>query len=91
MQGAVTVRREDLRVKGAARRAAPITVQRATTPIQAATTTAAPKPLGKGERGQLGSHPPRAAQGGATPQQQQQTPPSQRRQRLCHRAPDRLR
>jgi hypothetical protein len=76
VQGAVTVRQQDLRIKGAVRRAAPITVQRATTPIQAATTTAAPKPLGKGEHGQLGSHPPRAAQGGGAPQQQQQQGPA---------------
>jgi hypothetical protein len=75
VQGAVTVRQQDLRIKGAVRRAAPITVQRSTTPIQAATTTAAPKALGKGERGQLGSHPPRAAQGGVTTQPQ--TPSSQ--------------
>jgi hypothetical protein len=76
VQGAVTVRQQDLRIKGAVRRAAPITVQRSTTTIQAATTTAAPKPLAKGERGQLGSHPPRAAQGGGAPQQQQQQGPA---------------
>jgi hypothetical protein len=72
VRGAVTVRTQDLRIKGAVRSAAPITVLRATTPIQAATTTTAPKVLGKGERGQLGSRPPLAAQGGGAPQQQQQ-------------------
>ena len=72
VQGAVIVRQQDLRIKGEVRRAAPITVQRSTTTIQAATTTAAPQPLAKGEHGRLGSHPPRAAQGGGAPQQQQQ-------------------
>ena len=51
VQGAVIVRQQDLRIKGEVRRAAPITVQRSTTTIQAATTTAAPQPLGKGEQG----------------------------------------
>ena len=76
VQGAVTVRREDLRIKGAVRRVAPITVQRSVTAIQPTAGVPAPKPLGKGERGQLGSHPPRAAQGGAAPPPQPQTPPS---------------
>ncbi len=49
------------------------TVQRTTTTIKAGTTTYVPQPLGKTQRGQLGSHPPRAAQG-ATPQQLQRTP-----------------
>src|SRR5664279_1564337 len=79
VQGAVIVRQQDLRIKGEVRRAAPITVQRSTTTIQAATTTAAPQPLAKGEHGRLGSHPPRAAQGGGAPeQQQQQQAPAQR-------------
>jgi hypothetical protein len=72
VQGALTVRQQDLRIKGAVRRATPITVQRATTTIQAATTTAAPKALSKGEHGQLGTHPLRAVQGTGGPQQQQQ-------------------
>ncbi|HEY1472656.1 MAG TPA: DUF6600 domain-containing protein [Pseudolabrys sp.] len=76
VQGALTVRQEDLRTKGAVRRAAPITVQRSVTAIAPSTTVPAPQPLGKGERGHLGSHPPRAAQGGGAPQQQQQQPPS---------------
>ena len=37
-----------------------------------------PQPLGKGERGRLGTHPPRAAQGAPPPQQQ--LPPQQRQQ-----------
>lgn len=37
-----------------------------------------PQPLGKGQRGNLGTHPPRAAQGVAPPQQQ--LPPQQRQQ-----------
>jgi hypothetical protein len=71
VQGAVTVRAQDLHTKGAIRRVAPVTVQRTNTVIQATTSPVAPKPLGKGERGQLGSHPPRAAQGTVTPQPQQ--------------------
>jgi hypothetical protein len=76
VQGALTVRKEDLRIKGAVRRAAPVTVRPTTAVIQATTSTAAPQPLNKGEHGRLGSQPPRAAQGGATPQLQQQTAPS---------------
>ena len=37
-----------------------------------------PQPLGKGQRGNLGTHPPRAAQGAPPPQQQ--LPPQQRQQ-----------
>ncbi len=72
VQGAVTIRRDDLRTKGAVRRIAPITVQRTNVTIQATTSTAVPKALGKGEHGHLGSQPPRAAQSGAQQQQQQQ-------------------
>jgi hypothetical protein len=76
VQGAVTIRRDQLRNKGDIRRVAPVTIQRTTTAI-APVTGVPPKPLGKGEHGQLGSHPPRAAQGTSAPQQQQQqTPPS---------------
>ena len=71
VQGAVAVHAQDLRTKGAIRRVAPVTVQRTNTVIQATTSPVAPKPLGKGEHGQLGSHPPRAAQGTVTPQPQQ--------------------
>ena len=67
VQGALTVRQEDLRTRGAVRRTAPITVQRSVTAIAPTTTVPAPQPLGKGERGRLGSHPLRAAQGGAQP------------------------
>ena len=72
VQGAVTIRREDLRTKGAVRRAAPITVQRSAVTIQPTVGAPAPQPLAKGERGRLGSHPPQAAQGGGAQQQQQQ-------------------
>ncbi len=60
------------------------TVQRASTTIKPAATTAAPAPLGNNQRGQLGRHPPRAAQGAPTvqplprqqpPKQLQRTPP----------------
>ena len=50
------------------RRVAPVTIQRTTTAIAPTADVPPPKPLGKGEHGQLGSHPPRAAQGTVTPQ-----------------------
>jgi len=68
VQGAVTVRRDDLRTKGAIRRIAPITVQRSVTAIAPTVGAPAPKALSKGEHGYLGSQPPRAAQGIVTPQ-----------------------
>jgi len=68
VQGAVTIHRDELRTKGAIRRIAPVSVQRSVTVIQPTVGAPPPKPLGKGERGQLGSHPPRAAQGIVTPQ-----------------------
>ena len=98
VSGAVQVRREELRggrpgggPSGPGGASAPrgslgaISVQRTTTLIQPGVGVAAPQALGKDERGRLGTHPPRAAQGGAAPQQQQQqqgpagapaTPPS---------------
>jgi hypothetical protein len=82
VSGAVQVRREDLhrRQSGSPGRAPRVnapSVQRTTTVIKASTAVTAPAPLGKGEHGHLGSHPPRAAQGtGVQQQQQQQTAPS---------------
>ena len=67
VQGAVTIRRDELRSKGAIRRIAPVTIQRTTTAIAPTVGAPPPKPLGKGEHGQLGSHPPRAVQGIVTP------------------------
>ena len=67
VQGAVTIRRDDLRTKGAIRRVAPVTIQRTTTAIAPTVNAPPPKALGKGERGQLGTHPPRAVQGTVTP------------------------
>ena len=82
VSGGVAVRPQDLRGRGAPRspNAAPaITVQKTTTLIQPAVSVPKPQPLGKDERGRLGTHPPRAAQGGApgvaAPQQQQQMAP----------------
>ena len=80
VSGAVTVRREDFRQRGAPRgpsMMAPVSVQRTTTVIQPATSVPPPQPLRQDERGRLGTHPPRAAQSGgaATPQQQQQQTP----------------
>jgi len=41
-----------------------VAVQATTATIKPATAAVAPQPLGKNERGRLGTHPPRAAQGG---------------------------
>ncbi len=81
--GAVQVNRADLRAgRGTqprgrnARRgsgANAVTLQQTTT-IKPS-TSAAPQRLQKGQRGHLGSHPPRAAQGGVAPKQQQVQPP----------------
>ena len=76
VSGAVQVKREDFHRPAGARGAAPhfkaVSVQRTNTVIKVDAAVTAPKPLGKGENGVLGSHPPRAAQGAATPTQ----PPS---------------
>lgn len=75
--GAVQVRRDELRGAGGPRglagpgarpgvgtpRLGAIPVQRTNTVIQPSATATAPQPLGKHEPGQLGPHPPRAAQG----------------------------
>jgi hypothetical protein len=42
-------------------------IQRTTAVVNSSASAAAPVPLSKGQRGQLGSHPPRAAQTGAAP------------------------
>jgi hypothetical protein len=74
VQGAVTVRRDELHKKGDIRRVAPVTIQRTTTAIVPTANVLPPKSLSKGERGQLGSHPPRAVQGSVTPAPQPQAP-----------------
>jgi hypothetical protein len=63
VQGAITVRREDLRERGAARRIAPVEVRRTNVAIQPAAAVPPPQPLNKREPGRLGPRPPRAAQG----------------------------
>jgi hypothetical protein len=86
---AVHVRREDLRGSRGGRpggpagpdgrpRLAPVSVQRTTTVIQPNAAVTAPQPLGKDERGRLGTTPPRAAQGAPAiaPAQQQPQPPA---------------
>ncbi len=84
--GAAVVRPQDLkRSRPGQRQLAPRVAQTSTT-VQPATSVPKPRPLGKNERGRLGSHPPRAAQGAilvpnpappaATPQQQQKVAPS---------------
>jgi hypothetical protein len=75
VQGAVTVRPQDFRTKGAVKRIAPVTVQRTTTVFQPSATVAAPQPLGKNDRGVLGPRPPRAAQGAPTAPGGPQPPP----------------
>ena len=74
VSGAVQVRPEDLRKRqgapgGRSTHLNAIAVQRTNVVIKVDAAVTAPKPLGKGESGQLGSHPPRAAQGGVAPQQ----------------------
>ena len=86
VQGAVTVRRDELHNKGDIRRVAPVTIQRTTTAIAPTVNVPPPKPLGKGEHGELGSHPPRAAQGAVTPSSRSQ--PQARRRAAAERSGD---
>lgn len=86
VEGAIRIQRDDLRAahgaksRGRSKKSSgpnAVAVQRTTIVIKpSAATTAAPQPLQKGQRGHLGSHPPRAAQGTAAPQLQKQTPPT---------------
>jgi hypothetical protein len=81
VSGGVVARPQDFRARGAPRRpeAAPAIAVQKTTLIQPAASVPKPQALGKDERGRLGSHPPRAAQGAPPPspqQQQQQAPGS---------------
>ena len=98
VDGAVQVRREDLRdarggrpggppggqspgrpgVPGGPARLGAISVERTNTVIRPNAAVAAPEPLGKNERGRLGTNPPRAAQGAPSvvPLQQQSQPPA---------------
>jgi hypothetical protein len=79
VSGGVAVRPQDLRVRGAPRGPNPataITLQKTTTLIQPAASVPKAEALRKDERGRLGTHPPRAAQGGGGLQQQQQQAPA---------------
>jgi len=74
VRGGIVVRADQLRERrpggqGSGNRLG-VVVERTTTVIQPSATAAAPQPLGKGERGRLGTHPPHAAQA-AVPVQQQ--------------------
>ena len=78
VEGAVEIRAEDLRGRGGPgsrgrdrSRTSEVAVQRTSTVIQPAASVPAPEPLGRGEKGRLGSTPPRAAQGASQP-----TPPT---------------
>ncbi len=53
-----------------------VAVQPTQTTIKATATVTAPQPLPKGERGKLGTHPPRAAQGAPPPPPLQAQPPA---------------
>lgn len=83
--GAVRVSPQQLRTrvppgrKPGAPRVNAVAVQRTTVTIKPTATVTAPQPLGRQERGRLGTHPPRAAQGAPAvqPLQRQQTPPRQ--------------
>jgi hypothetical protein len=78
VSGGVSVRPQDLRARGAPRGPNPvpaITVQKTTTLIQPAASVPKAQALGKEERGRLGTHPPRAAQGGAPQPQAPGSPP----------------
>ncbi len=61
--GAAVIRPQDLRRPRPGQRPLAPRIVRTNTAVQPATTVAKPRPLGKNERGRLGSHPPRAAQG----------------------------
>jgi hypothetical protein len=74
VEGAVEIRAEDLRGRGGPgsrdrdrSRTSEVAVQRTSTVIQPAASVPAPEPLGRGEKGRLGSTPPRAAQGASQP------------------------
>ena len=65
--------------RAAASNVTAVAVQPTSVTIKATATVTAPQPLPKGERGKLGTHPPRAAQG-APPSPQPQTPQQNQRQ-----------
>lgn len=60
--GAAVIRPQDLKRRPGQRQLAP-RIARTNATVQPATTVVKPRPLGKNERGRLGSHPPRAARG----------------------------
>ncbi len=61
--GAVTVRPQELARPGQRNRVLAPRIQRTTIVVPPAASVTKPQPLGQHERGRLGSHPPRAAQG----------------------------
>jgi hypothetical protein len=89
--GAVRVAPDQLRAaprgqggrRPSANRANAVAVQPTNNTVAPAGATSVPQPLGRGERGRVGSHPPRAAHGGPpAPQQQPQIRPQQLQQQL---------
>ncbi len=73
--GAVRISPQEARARRGSHPRA-VAVQPSSVTIKPAATASAPPPLTRNERGRLGSHPPRAAQGGAA-QPLQQTQPAQ--------------
>src|SRR6185312_10599352 len=67
VQGAITVHAQDLKVKGAIKTVAPVTIQRAKTEFKPQANVVAPQPLGKKDPGKLGPRPPLAATVNPTP------------------------
>jgi hypothetical protein len=67
--GAVIVKPQDLSRRPGARGLSPfaVTASKTTTVIKPAASVPSPQALGKGDRGHLGTHPPRAAQSSAPP------------------------
>jgi len=84
--GAAVIRPQDLTRQRSGQRLLAPRIARTSTAVRPATSVSKPRPLGKNERGRLGSHPPRAAQGAIiapaatspaiTPQQRTAPPPS---------------
>jgi hypothetical protein len=91
--GAVHVAPEQLRAaprgqrgrRPSPNRANAVNVQPTNSAIAPAASTPAPEPLGRGERGRVGSQPPRAARGeppSGKPRRQQQQQPQQQQQQI---------
>jgi Family of unknown function (DUF6600) len=93
--GAVRVTPQQLRAGGggqrgrrpSANRVNAVAVQPTATTIAPAASSTAPAPLGKGERGKLGTHPPRAAQSAPPPAQPPAAPQARPERPLAPQTP----